>query len=93
MLVSEDEEIAMGKQSDPAIVEQMGVYADSTWQRYISDVGHRLAAKGERPQLPWTFRVIDDPVVNAFALPGGFIYITRGILAEFSSEAELDRPV
>jgi len=89
MLVSEDEEIAMGKQSDPAIVEQMGVYADSTWQRYISDVGHRLAAKGERPQLPWTFRVIDDPVVNAFALPGGFIYITRGILAEFSSEAEL----
>jgi predicted Zn-dependent protease len=89
MLVSEDQEIAMGKESDPAIIQQMGVYPDSAWQRYISDIGHRLAAKGERPQLPWTFRVIDDPVINAFALPGGFVYITRGILAEFSSEAEL----
>ncbi|HTR21001.1 MAG TPA: M48 family metalloprotease [Gemmatimonadales bacterium] len=89
MLVSEDQEIAMGKESDPAIIQQMGLYPDSAWQRYISDIGHRLAAKGERPQLPWTFRVIDDPVINAFALPGGFIYITRGILAEFNSEAEL----
>lgn len=89
MLVSEDQEIAMGKESDPAIIQQMGLYPDSAWQTYISDIGHRLAAKGERPQLPWTFRVIDDPVINAFALPGGFVYITRGILAEFNSEAEL----
>jgi predicted Zn-dependent protease len=43
----------------------------------------------ERPDLPWTFRVVDDPIVNAFALPGGFIYVTRGILAHFDSEAEL----
>src|SRR5256885_141359 len=49
----------------------------------------RLAATSERPNLPWTFRVVDDPVVNAFALPGGFIFVTRGILAHVNSEAEL----
>jgi predicted Zn-dependent protease len=49
----------------------------------------RLAAVSERPDLPWSFRVVDDPIVNAFALPGGFIYVTRGILAHFDSEAEL----
>src|SRR3989441_9757278 len=48
-----------------------------------------LAATSERPNLPWSFRVVDDPVVNAFALPGGFIYVTRGILAHLNSEAEL----
>src|SRR6266516_2241805 len=51
--------------------------------------GTRLAASSERPNLPWSFRVVDDPVVNAFALPGGFIYVTRGILAHLNSEAEL----
>ena len=54
-----------------------------------SDLGERLAAESERPNLPWTFRVVDDDVVNAFALPGGFIYVTRGILAHMSDEAEL----
>ncbi len=51
--------------------------------------GTTLAAKSERQHLPWTVRVIDDPTVNAFALPGGFIYVTRGIMAYFNSEAEL----
>ena len=48
-----------------------------------------MAALSERPQLPWQFRVIDDSAVNAFAVPGGFIYVTRGILANMASEAEL----
>src|SRR4029077_11251164 len=58
-------------------------------QRWIQQFGARLAATSERPNLPWTFHVVDDPVVNAFALPGGYIYVTRGILAHLTSEAEL----
>jgi predicted Zn-dependent protease len=88
-LVSESQEIAIGKQNDEAIVAEMGLYADEELQRYVSDIGQAMAAKSERPDLPWTFRVVDDPVVNAFALPGGFIYMTRGILAHFNNEAEL----
>jgi predicted Zn-dependent protease len=89
MMISESQEIAMGQEYDPQIVAQMGLYPDSALQRYIAGLGQRLAAQSERPNLPWTFRVIDDPVVNAFAVPGGFIYMTRGILAHFNSEAQL----
>jgi len=89
MLVSEDQEIAMGRQADSAVVTSIGLYADPVWQRYIQQFGARIAAKSERPGLPWTFRVVDDPDVNAFALPGGFIYVTRGLLAHMTSEAEL----
>lgn len=89
MLVSENQEIAMGKENDPAIVAQMGLVADSGLQRYVSDLGMALARKSERPNLPWSFRVLDDPTINAFAVPGGFIYVTRGILAHMNSEAEL----
>jgi predicted Zn-dependent protease len=89
MLVSEGQEIQMGLQSDPAVVQTFGMYPDSSIQQYVRGLGERLAARSERPNLPWTFRVVDDPVVNAFALPGGFIYITRGIMAYFNSEAEL----
>ncbi len=88
-LISEAQEIAMGREADPQIVAQFGLYPDEDLQAYVNDLGQRLAATSERPNLPWTFRVVDDPVVNAFALPGGFIYITRGILAHMSSEAEL----
>lgn len=88
-LLSEQQEIQMGKENDQQIVAQMGLYPDEEWQGYIQDLGSRLAAKSERPDLPWTFRVVDDPIVNAFALPGGYIYITRGILAHFNSEAQL----
>src|SRR5205823_13800609 len=89
MLVSESQEIAMGRDYDRQIVASIGLYPDSALQRYIQQFGMRLAATSERPNLPWTFRVVDDPVVNAFALPGGFIYVTRGILAHLNSEAEL----
>jgi predicted Zn-dependent protease len=89
MLVSEGQEIGMGQQADPDIVGAYGLYPDSAIQVYARGIGERLAAQSERPSLPWTFRVLDDPVVNAFALPGGFNYITRGILVYFNSEAEL----
>jgi predicted Zn-dependent protease len=89
MLVSESQEIAMGREADPQITASIGVVDDADLQQYVSDLGQRLAAVSERPGLPWSFKVVDDPVVNAFAVPGGFIYVTRGILAQFDSEAEL----
>lgn len=89
MLVSESQEIQMGREADPQVTATYGLVDDPELQRYVSDLGLRLAATSERPGLPWSFRVVDDPMVNAFALPGGFIYMTRGILAHFDSEAEL----
>ncbi len=89
MLISESQEIAMGRDYDKQVVASIGLYPDSGLQRYLQQFGTRLAATSERPNLPWTFRVVDDPVVNAFALPGGFIYVTRGIFAHLNSEAEL----
>ncbi|HEX2253938.1 MAG TPA: M48 family metalloprotease [Thermoanaerobaculia bacterium] len=88
-LIGEQQEIQIGRQSDQEIVQQMGLYPDEGLQRYVDTVGQRLAAESERPDLPWTFRVIDDPTVNAFALPGGFIYVTRGLLTHLDNEAEL----
>jgi predicted Zn-dependent protease len=89
MLVSESQEIAMGRDYDKQVAASIGLYPDTALQRWIQQFGARLAATSERPNLPWTFHVVDDPVVNAFALPGGFIYVTRGILAHLNSEAEL----
>src|SRR5947199_106687 len=89
MLISESQEIAMGHDYDKQVVASIGLYPDSGLQRYLQQFGTRLAATSERPNLAWTFRVGDDPVVNAFALPGGFIYVTRGIFAHLNSEAEL----
>jgi predicted Zn-dependent protease len=88
-LVGEGEEIRMGREADEQIVASLGLYGDESLQRYVDDIGQRLAAVSERPDLPWTFRVLDDPTVNAFALPGGFVYVTRGILTHLTSEAEL----
>ncbi len=88
-LVSESEEIQMGREADPQITASLGLVDDPGLQSYVSDLGMRLAEVSERPNLPWSFKVVDDPIVNAFALPGGFIYVTRGILAHFDTEAEL----
>jgi len=88
-LVSEGQEIEMGRQADPEIAAQFGLVDDAGLQAYVSGIGTRIAAVSERPNLPWSFKVVDDPIVNAFALPGGFIYVSRGILAHFDSEAEL----
>ena len=89
MLVSEAQEIQLGFESDKALTSQLGLYPDDALQEYVQRLGEQLAATSERPNLDWQFRVVDDPVVNAFALPGGFIYMTRGILAHFNNEAEL----
>jgi len=89
MLVSQDQEITIGRENDPQIVASIGLYPDTALQRYVQELGARIAAQSERPGLPWTFRVLDDPTVNAFAIPGGYIYITRGILAHLTSEAQL----
>ena len=88
-LMSEAEEIAYGQQADPEIRREMGVYEDAALQRYVAEIGDRLAQLSHRPKLPWTFTVVDHPAVNAFALPGGYIYITRGILPYLDDEAEL----
>lgn len=87
--VSESREIAMGREADEQIVASMGVVDDPELAAYVSGIGREMAAVSERPDLPWTFRVIDDPTVNAFALPGGFIYVTRGMLTHLDSEAQL----
>jgi predicted Zn-dependent protease len=89
MLVSEAQEIAMGKAADQEVAAAYGLYPDPKVQAYVERLGKRLAATSERPDLPWSFKVVDDAAVNAFALPGGYIYVTRGILTHLSSEAEL----
>jgi predicted Zn-dependent protease len=89
MLVSEEQERAMGLQADKEVVAQYGTYADAALVEYVAGIGRDLAARSERPDLSWTFRVVDDPAVNAFALPGGYIYVTRGLLTHLSSEAQL----
>jgi predicted Zn-dependent protease len=88
-LMSEAQEISLGKESDGQIRQEMGLYEDAELQRYVSDIGLRLAKLSERPNLPWQFAVVDQAAVNAFALPGGYIYVTRGILPYLDSEAEL----
>jgi predicted Zn-dependent protease len=89
MLMSESQEIQLGKEADAEIRKQMGIYNDANLQRYVSGIGERLTAAAHRPKLPWTFAVVDESAVNAFALPGGFIYLTRGILPYLRNEAEL----
>jgi predicted Zn-dependent protease len=88
-LMSEAEEIAYGRQADAEVRREMGIYNDPELQRYVAEIGDRLARLSHRPNLPWTFAVVDHQAVNAFALPGGFIYITRGILPYLDDEAEL----
>ena len=88
-LISESKEIAIGQQADTQIVASLGLYNEAELQSYVQALGVKLAKTSERPDLPWTFRVVDDPVVNAFALPGGFIYVTRGLMTYVQNEAEL----
>jgi predicted Zn-dependent protease len=89
VLMSEEQEINLGKTYHPQIIRQYGAYEDPALQAYVSRVGEALAAKSHRGDLIFRFTVLDSPMVNAFALPGGYIYITRGIMAYLNSEAEL----
>lgn len=88
MLMSESQELALGKQSDPSIVSQFGVYQDDELQAFLNEKGQEMAAISHRSDLPFEFKLLDSPVVNAFAVPGGYVYFTRGIMAHFNNEAQ-----
>jgi predicted Zn-dependent protease len=88
-LVSESQEIQMGQQASKEVAQSIGFYKDDKVQSYVADIGKRMAAESERPNLPWEFHVVDDAAVNAFAIPGGFIYVTRGLMGVVNTEAEL----
>ena len=87
-LVSESQEIEMGKQGAQEVAQTIGLYDNANAQAYVAEVGKPIAAASERPNLPWEFHVVDDASVNAFALPGGFIYVTRGLMSTINDEAE-----
>ena len=88
-LMSEEQEIALGKKNDALVRKQYGVYPNQALQGYVNRVGQSLVKHSHRPDIKYTFTVLDSPEVNAFALPGGYVYITRGILAYVNSEAEM----
>ncbi len=88
-LMSEGQEVAMGQESHPAVLSEFGLVDNAELQTYCSRIGNDLARVSHRPNLPWHFSIVDSPVVNAFAVPGGYIYITRGILEHMNNEAEL----
>src|SRR5713226_2512561 len=89
-LVSESQEIQIGQESHPQVIRQFGVYDEKPeLNRLVDTIGHRIASTSDRPNLAWHFTVIDTPMVNAMALPGGYIYITRGMLERINSEDEL----
>lgn len=88
--MSPDQERRVGRQQDPMIREQLGGrYADEPLHDYVDRVGQALAVNAELPDLKFTFTVLNAPDVNAFALPGGFIYVTRGLIALTDNEAQL----
>jgi predicted Zn-dependent protease len=87
-LVSESQEIEMGKQGAQEVAQTIGLYDNANAQAYVAEIGKPIAAKSERPNLPWEFHVVDDASVNAFALPGGFIFVTRGLMTTINDEAE-----
>jgi predicted Zn-dependent protease len=88
-LVGEQQEVQMGRQADQEISAAVGLYRDPDLESYVQRLGGTLSGLSERPKLPWQFRILDDASVNAMALPGGYNYVTRGLLAHMNSEAEL----
>jgi predicted Zn-dependent protease len=89
MMMSESQEVDMGRQYDPEVLATFGKYQDDKLNAYIQEKGREIAKISHRPGIEYYFKVIDSPVVNAFAVPGGYVYITRGILAQLNNEAEL----
>lgn len=89
VLMSEQQEIALGRQTHPQVLQEYRVYDDPALQAYVQKVGEKLAASSHRSNLIYRFTVLDSKDVNAFALPGGYIYITRGLMSYLNSEAEL----
>lgn len=88
-VMDERSEMAEGAKAHPQILAEFGEFKDPALQAYVNEVGQRLAKASHRPELDWHFTVLDSPDVNAFALPGGYVYVTRGIMAYMHSEADL----
>ena len=88
-LLSRAEEIELGREADAQILAQFGEYNDPQLQAWVNDMGQRIAAVSDDPELEYTFRILDSEVINAFALPGGFVYVTRGLLAYLENDAQL----
>jgi predicted Zn-dependent protease len=89
-VMDERAEIAEGKKAHEAVMQEYGgALANPKLAAYVNDLGQRIAKQSHRANLPWTFTVLDSPDVNAFALPGGYVYVTRGIMAYMDSEADL----
>ena len=87
--MDERTELAEGKKAHDEVLKEYGVYPDPRLQAYVNEIGQKLAKQSHRANIPWTFTVLDSPEINAFALPGGYVYITRGILAYMESEADM----
>lgn len=88
-VMSEAAEIAEGKRSHEQVLQEYGVLKNPRVQAYVNGIGQQLARQSQRANLQWTFTVLDSPEINAFALPGGYVYITRGIMVYLDSEADL----
>jgi predicted Zn-dependent protease len=88
-LVSPEQELRIGSEGYKAVVAEYGLYDDPAIHAFVNEVGRKVARASHQPGLAWHFAVLDDPTVNAFAMPGGYIYVTRGILAHLNSEAQL----
>ena len=89
VVISENQEIAMGKRYHSQVLQQTPPYEDLELQTYVQRIGDSLSANSHRPNLFYRFTVLDSQDINAFALPGGYIYINRGLMAYLSSEEEL----
>ncbi len=87
--MSEEDEIKLGEQEHRKIIAQFGVYGDKDLAAYVTKVGERVAAVSSRAELKFHFTILNDDMINAFALPGGYVYVTRGILMHMNSESEL----
>jgi predicted Zn-dependent protease len=89
-LMSLNDEIRIGRREHSKILRSFGgEYKDEVIANYVTKIGNQLAAKSELPNIKWTFTVLNSPIINALALPGGYIYVTRGLMALASNEAEL----
>ena len=88
-LISTKEEDDIGKSEHKKIIKQFGIYENKRLQNYIKSLGEFLVSTSELSNKTFTFTILDSPIVNAFALPGGYIYLTRGLLALCDNEAQL----
>lgn len=88
--ISDQQEVQIGQQINAQLVNrQIRLYRDPRVQQYVDEIGQRLAASSSRPNIPYTFQVVDDSGVNAFATMGGFVYVNKGLLRLADNEAQL----